>query len=134
MNQYIISYITTLAALLILDFLWLGIIAKNFYQKNLAGLLAANMNWTVVGVFYILYAAGIIFFAVKPAQEINSVAKAMAYGALFGFFCYATYNLTNLATLKDWPKTVMATDIIWGSLMTGLAAVVGFIIINQITK
>ena len=119
---YLKIYLLTVPLFFAIDLLWLGVVAKNLYQKNLAHLLSPEVNWPAAFVFYFIYIAGIILFAVKPAIDSQSLAKAAIWGALFGFFTYATYDLTNLATLKDWPVKVVFIDIAWGTLLCTLVA------------
>ena len=114
--------LATALTMLGLDLLWLGVVAKNFYQDNLAHLLSPAVNWPAALLFYFIYIAGIILFAVKPGLDAQSLGKAALWGALFGFFTYATYDLTNLATLRDWPLKVVAVDIAWGTLLCTLVA------------
>jgi uncharacterized membrane protein len=114
---YIKLYLLTVPIFFAIDLLWLGVLAKNLYQKNLSHLLSPEVNWPAAFVFYFLYIAGIILFAVKPAIDSQSLAKAAIWGALFGFFTYATYDLTNLATLKDWPIKIVVIDILWGTVL-----------------
>jgi uncharacterized membrane protein len=119
---YLKLYLLTVPVFFAVDLLWLGVVAKNFYQNNLAHLLSPTVNWTAAFLFYFMYIAGIILFAVKPGLDAQSFAKAALWGMLFGFFTYATYDLTNLATLRDWPLKVVVIDIIWGSLLCTLVA------------
>lgn len=114
---YIKLYLLTMPIFFAIDLLWLGVVAKNLYQKNLTHLLGPEVNWPAALVFYFMYIAGILLFAVKPAIDSQSLAKAAVWGALFGFFTYATYDLTNLATLKDWPIKVVVIDILWGTVL-----------------
>lgn len=125
MMTYLIAYISTLIAFFALDMLWLGLIARKFYANQLGSLMADTPNWLVAVVFYAMYIVGIVFFAIRPAIEAEQVLKATLYGALFGFFCYATYDLTNLATLRDWPAKMVFVDILWGIILTGSCATVG---------
>ncbi len=120
--KYLIPYLASLATLLILDFLWLGVVAKNFFKGHLDHLFRADMLWGPVAVFYLLYSAAIIYFAVLPAGD--SWQKAMLAGALLGATAYMTYELVNYATLKDWPFAVILVDIAWGALLTSCAAAV----------
>jgi uncharacterized membrane protein len=90
------------------------------------------VNWTAAFIFYALFIVGIFIFAILPATEKNSFSHAVIYGALFGFFTYATYDLTNLATLKNWPLTIVFIDIIWGSILTGTVAAAGYWIVKKI--
>ncbi len=122
---YLIAYASTLIAFFAIDLIWLGFIAKTFYRDQLGPLMLDSPNWGVAIIFYALYIAGILIFAVKPALDSDQLMKAVVYGALFGFFCYATYDLTNLATLKGWPTKMVIVDIIWGTVLTGSCAVIG---------
>jgi len=128
--QIIISYVLTTIAFLIIDLIWLGVIAKDLYRKYLGSFLSENVNWTAAIIFYLLYIVGISIFAIYPAVNKDSVVKAILLGGLFGFFCYATYDLTNLATLKDWPLKIVFIDIIWGAILTASVSVSGFYIVK----
>ncbi|MBE0499894.1 MAG: DUF2177 family protein [Desulfuromonadales bacterium] len=119
---YLKLYLLTIPVFFAIDLLWLGMVAKNFYQHNLSHLLNPAVNWPAALLFYFVYIAGIILFAVKPGLDAQSLAKAALWGALFGFFTYATYDLTNLATLRDWPIRVVMVDIAWGTLLCTLVA------------
>ena len=105
-----------------IDLVWLGVVAKGFYRRTLGGLLADKVNWTAAMLFYLLYIVGILIFAVVPALNRHAAGQAILMGVLFGFFCYATYDLSNLATLKGWPLTVVVVDILWGMIVTGTVA------------
>lgn len=130
MIQYIYLYVLTIPVFFAIDLLWLGIVAKNFYQSQLAHLLGP-VNWQAAIIFYLIYIVGIIYFAVSPALAQSSLSKAVILGALFGFFTYATYDLTNLATLKDWPLSVVLVDIIWGAVLSGSVAAASYFIGKQ---
>jgi uncharacterized membrane protein len=119
---YLKLYLLTIPVFFAIDLLWLGVIAKDLYQKNLAHLLSSTVNWPAALIFYAVYIVGIMLFAVRPALADQSLIKAATWGALYGFFTYATYDLTNLATLKDWPLKVVAVDIVWGILLCTLVA------------
>ena len=120
--DYLKLYLLTIPLFFAIDLLWLGVVAKNFYQNNLAHLLSPLVNWPAAFLFYFIYIAGILLFAVRPALVDQSVLKAVLWGALFGFFTYATSDLTNLATLKDWPVKVVVVDIAWGTTLCALVA------------
>src|SRR5690606_39274446 len=109
------------------DMVWLGVIAKNFYQDKLGHLLAPSPNWTAAILFYLVYIAGIIYFAILPSLDEGSLLKAAVSGALLGGLAYATYDMTNLATLKDWPIKIVIVDIIWGMVLTGSVATIGYL-------
>jgi len=130
--QYLAAYIATAVVFLFIDYLWLAHIAKNFYSSRLGHLLADNPNLGVAAVFYAVYVIGVVIFAVAPALQSGTWKTALIYGALFGFFCYATYDMTNLATLKNWPVTVAVVDVIWGTALTGTSAVLGYLIVKQL--
>jgi len=123
-------YGTTLATFLIIDLTWLGLIARGFYAKHLGHLMAARTNWPAAIVFYLLFVLGVIIFAVLPGLEADSLPKALVWGALYGFFTYATYDLTNLATLRDWPVLLTIVDIAWGVILATSVSAIGFWIGN----
>ncbi len=114
---YLKLYLLTVPVFFLIDILWLGLIARGFYRTQLSDFLSDSVNWTAAMVFYFLYIVGIIFFAVAPALDATSWQKAVLYGALFGLFTYATYDLTNLATLNNWPIKVVIVDILWGIVL-----------------
>ena len=134
MTKFIIAYGTTAAVFFALDFLWLGVVAKDFYRSALGSLLLERPNMTAAVVFYLLYVAGIVLFAVAPALATESWQKAVVLGALFGFFAYSTYDMTNLATLKGWPLSVVVVDIAWGALLTGISAALGYALTTWIMR
>ena len=119
-------YLLSLIVFLAVDMLWLGVVAKDFYRNNLGHLLRADVNWAAALIFYLLYVAGVLIFAAMPALERQSLRQAVLLGALFGFFAYATSDLTNLATLKDWPLNVVLVDILWGAVLTACVAAASF--------
>ena len=115
-------YLITVPIFFVIDLTWLGVVAKGFYQKHLGYLMRPQINWAAAILFYLLFIIGIVFFAVRPALESQSPMRALVYGALFGFFAYATYDLTNLATVKDWPVIVTVVDLVWGTVLCGAVA------------
>jgi len=127
-KNILINYVLTTVVFLIIDMAWLGFIAKNLYQKYLGTFLTDKVNWTAALIFYLIYIVGISIFAIYPAIGKNSATSAALMGGLFGLFAYATYDLTNLATLKDWPLTIVFIDIAWGFVLTAIVSLVGFYI------
>jgi uncharacterized membrane protein len=123
--QLLYLYLMTIPVFFAIDMIWLGTVATKFYQSQI-GFLLGPVNWTAAIVFYLLYIVGILIFAVHPALEAQSLSKAIIYGAMFGFFAYVTYDLTNLATLKDWPILVVVVDIVWGTILTSSVAGVSY--------
>ncbi|MCU0348777.1 MAG: DUF2177 family protein, partial [Saprospiraceae bacterium] len=115
-TKLLLSYALTFLVFFIIDMAWLGLIAKDLYKKYLGGFLSDQVNWTAAIVFYLLFIVGVFIFAILPSVEKNSLVSAITLGALFGFFTYATYDLTNLATLKGWPIPIVFIDIVWGSV------------------
>jgi uncharacterized membrane protein len=123
------AYATALASLLVLDGLWLGVIARNFYKARIGDLLLDKPNFAIAAVFYLVHAAGIVVFAIPQATTWTT---ALLFGALFGFFVYAAYDLTNLATLRGWPASVAVIDLMWGSAATAVATTVAFLVLRRI--
>lgn len=123
---YLKLYALTVPVFFIIDLIWLGVVAKGFYQKNLKYILSPNVNWTAAIIFYLIYIAGILIFAVLPAFTKDSLRHAALWGTLFGFFTYATYDLTNLALLKDWPINIVVVDILWGMVLCTVVATLSF--------
>lgn len=120
-------YLVTLGAFLVIDLIWLGLVAKKFYREQLGFIMAPRVNWPAAIIFYLIYIAGLIFFVTYPAILRESWFYAFFSGAFFGLICYATYDLTNLATLKDWPLKVTLIDLVWGSFLSGALALIGFL-------
>jgi uncharacterized membrane protein len=131
-KKLLICYVLTFAVFFIIDMAWLGFIAKDLYKKYLGDFLSEQVNWTAAFIFYLLFVVGVFIFAILPSVEKNSLTSAIILGALFGFFTYATYDLTNLATLKGWPLNIVFIDILWGSLLTGMVSTAGFYIVKYI--
>ena len=127
---YLKLYLSTVPVFFLIDMVWLGVVAKDFYAKHLGDLLSPKINWTAAVVFYLIFIAGILVFAVLPGVEKNSLARAALLGGLFGFFTYATYDLTNLATIRDWPMVVVFVDILWGIVLCSAVATASFFIAN----
>ena len=114
-----------------IDMAWLGLVAKNFYRNQIGSLMKDDINWTAAIIFYLLFVGGLVFFAIMPAIEKNSWAQALLYGALFGFMTYITYDLTNLATLKNWPLMVSVVDILWGTVLATSVSGVTYFVVNK---
>lgn len=114
-------YLIAIPVFIVLDMLWLGLVAKNFYRTQIGTLLKPDVNWAAAIVFYLIFIAGLVVFVITPAMEKNSWMHALIFGALFGFVSYATYDLTNLAVTKNWPLLVTIVDMAWGA---GIAAAV----------
>jgi uncharacterized membrane protein len=124
---YVKAYALTLIAFLGIDSIWLGIVARSFYASQLGSLMREDVSYAVAGAFYLAYVAGIVFFAVAPALAEGSWQRAAFNGALLGLLAYGTYDMTNLATIKNWPFTMSLVDMGWGTLLTATAAVIGYL-------
>lgn len=131
--RLLLAYAGVLVAFALLDFAWLGFIARDFYQARIGTLLMAKPNWVAAGLFYLAYPAGVVFFAVVPALDAGSVLRAVGWGALLGLLAYATYDLSNLATLKGWSVPVAVLDIAWGTVATAVAAAAGFLLARLVS-
>lgn len=127
-KKILLLYLFTIPVFFIIDMLWLGVIARGFYRRTLAAFLSDRVNWTAAIIFYLLFIVGILIFAVIPALDRNTLWYALIFGGLFGFFTYATYDLTNLATLKNWPLVIVLVDIIWGVILSAAVSAAGFFI------
>lgn len=119
--MFIKLYLTTVGLFLLLDGLWIGVIAAGFYKKYLGYLMADNVNWYAVAVFYAVYAAGLVLLVVQPHMG-KPILTAFALGAVAGLMAYGAYDLTNQATIKDWPLAVTLVDMAWGSIASGAVA------------
>jgi uncharacterized membrane protein len=128
MTYYLKLYLAMLASFLVIDMVWLGLVASAFYRKYLGFLMAPSPNWLVATLFYLLFVVGILVFVVLPALKANSLKTTLLRAALFGLITYATYDLTNLATLKDWPALMSIVDMLWGTVLTVLVGCIGFVV------
>ena len=129
--SYLKLYFVSIGVFFIIDMVWLGLIAKNLYTTYLGHLMAPKVNWPAAFIFYALFIAGLVFFVIEPALEKQSLSYAVWAGAFFGLICYATYDLTNLATLKDWPLTITLIDLAWGAVLNSVVAATTFLIANR---
>jgi uncharacterized membrane protein len=118
MAYYLKLYLVTLVAFLAIDMVWLGVVARTLYRKHLGFLMAPSPNWLAAILFYLLFIVGILVFAVVPGLEDNSLKTTLLRAALFGLVTYATYDLTNLATVKDWPVLITVVDLAWGTVLS----------------
>lgn len=123
-KQMVILYLITLAVFFLIDIVWLGVVAKNFYRLHLGTMLSPKVNWGAAILFYLLFIAGLLIFVIRPALVQGAVLPALLLGALFGLISYATYDLSNLATLKDWPLIVTVVDLVWGTTLGGLVSLI----------
>lgn len=125
-------FLIALPAFLAVDMIWLGLISKNFYSRHIGFLMSANVNWMAAIIFYLLFVLSLIFFVISPALEKNSWHYALLAGAFFGLTAYATYDLTNLATIKNWPLVVTIVDLIWGMVLSSSVSLITFFIARKL--
>jgi len=130
---YLKLYFSTLAVFFAIDMFWLGLVARTFYRKHLGFLMAPNPNWLAAIIFYLLFIVGILVFVVLPGLESGSLRDTLLRAALFGLITYATYDLTNLATLKDWPIIITVVDMIWGTVLSVMVSYASFVIGRWLT-
>lgn len=117
--QYIKQYLIAMVVFTLIDLVWLVYISQKLYKEKIGHLMADKVNFAAAAVFYLLFIAALVFFVITPATEKKSVLYALAAGAFFGLVTYGTYDLTNLATLRDWPLSITVIDLVWGSFVTG---------------
>ena len=125
-------YLITLPVFFAIDMIWLGLVAKNFYAKQIGFLMKTNVNWPAAIIFYLLFIVGLVVFIITPALRQQSWQSALLFGALFGLISYATYDLTNLATINNWPLLVTVVDLIWGSVLAGSVSLISYLIATKI--
>lgn len=125
-------YLIALPVFFIIDMVWLALVAKGFYAKQIGFLMKPDINWAAAIIFYLLFIVGLVQFVITPALEKNSWLHAVLFGALFGLITYATYDLTNLATLKDWPILVTIVDLIWGAVLAAAVSSITYFIAVKI--
>jgi len=125
------QFFVTLTIFMAIDGVWLVVIAKNFYAKHLGYLMAKTPNLAAALIFYLIYVLTMVILIISPALQKGSLISAILTGALFGLCAYATYDLTNLATIKDWPLLVTIVDLIWGTLLSGTVAGLSYWMLNK---
>lgn len=126
--MFIKLYLIAVSVFFVIDMVWLGFVAKNFYNEQIGFLMKTKVEWIPALIFYLLFVVGLVVFVISPAIENKIWTQALFFGALFGLITYATYDLTNLATLKDWPLTVTMVDLIWGMAISSSVSVITYFI------
>ncbi len=132
MHMFVKLFLIALPVFFAIDMVWLVVVAKNFYREQIGFLMKPDINWLAAIIFYLLFITGLIIFVITPAMVKQSWVHALLYGALFGLVTYATYDLTNLATVKDWPLLVTVVDLVWGSVLAASVSVITYLIANRI--
>lgn len=125
-------FFIALPAFIAIDMVWLGIVAKGFYAKQIGPLMKTEINWIAAFFFYLIFISGLVAFVIAPAVEKGSWLHALLYGALFGLVCYATYDLTNLAVAKGWTLPVTIADLAWGAALAASVSIITYFIARKI--
>ncbi len=125
-KQMVSVYFIALAVFLLADVVWISLIARDFYRKHLGSIISPKVRWAAAVMFYLIYIVGLLVFVIRPAIIGGAPLDALFYGALFGLISYATYDLSNLATIKEWPLVVTAVDLAWGALLGGTVSFLSF--------
>ena len=130
--MFIKLFLIALPVFFAIDMVWLVLVAKKFYHRQIGFLLKPDINWPAAILFYLLFIAGLIAFVISPALEKHSWLHALLFGAFFGLITYATYDLTNLATMKNWPLLVTIVDLVWGSFLAASVSLITYFISSRI--
>lgn len=133
MTKWFVALAATTTVMVLVDLLWVGWLARPLYVQGIGHLMAARPNVAVAVAFYLVYASGLLVFALWPHAAMPGLGRAAGAAALFGFFAYATYDLTNLATLNDWPWRLSLIDMAWGSALSALSATAGKAVLDRIS-
>lgn len=131
-TEFFKLYAVALVTFLVIDLIWLGVVARSFYRAQLGHLLRADVNWAAAMAFYVIFVAGIVVLVVWPAVEQQSLLRAVALGALLGLVTYAAYDLTNLATLKGFPAAVAAVDLAWGAVLCATVSAITYMAASRL--
>jgi uncharacterized membrane protein len=134
MIDFIKTYLIAIVVFFAIDIIWLAVIAKDLYQQQIGFIMAPSPNWIAAIAFYLIFIFGLVFFVIQPGIQSQNLLETLIRGMLFGFITYATYDLTNLATLKDWPLKITIIDLIWGASLGGSVSVVTYFLHNLISK
>lgn len=130
--MFIKFYAIALPVFFVIDMVWLGLVAKDFYRAQIGTLMKSDVNWTAAIIFYLIFIAGLVLFVISPAVEKGSWTHALVFGAFFGLVCYATYDLTNLAVAKDWPLLVTIVDLVWGTVLAASVSTITYFIASKV--
>ena len=130
--QILKIYAIAVPVFFLLDLIWLGLVAKPFYDKHLGYILRGQVLWAAAIAFYVFFLVGLVVFVISPAVESGSLAKAIGLGLFYGFITYQTYDLTSYALIKDWPLIVVFVDIAWGMVLSSLVSAVTFLLATKV--
>jgi uncharacterized membrane protein len=133
MKTALVAYAGSLVTLLVFDAVWLGLVARTFYRDQLGEMMLPSPNLGIAAVFYLFFAVAVVVLAVFPAIAAGSVWTALVYGLILGLAAYGTYDITNLATLKNWPLMMSLVDLAWGGFVTAMTAAGGFLVVRALS-
>jgi uncharacterized membrane protein len=131
MRQPLIAFAVLAIAFLAMDSVWLGLVAVDFYKSTIGHLLAEKPDFVAAFFFYLIYFSGVVHFVILPAARAKSLTFALRQGAIFGLVAYATYDLTNMATMRDWPLSVTLADLAWGAFVTATASAISTFVVRK---
>jgi uncharacterized membrane protein len=134
MKYFLKLFLITMLSFFLIDMIWLGLIAQSFYKRHLGFIMAESPNWSAAIIFYIIFIIGILVFVVLPGLKKGSLKSTLVHAVFFGVLTYSTYDLTNLATLENWPVVLTIVDIIWGGVLTTLVCFISFIFGGKLKK
>ena len=130
--KFLVQYLIVLVVFFAVDLVWLGVIAKDLYAKLLGHLMAKSVNWPAAMIFYLIFILGLVIFVIQPTLADGNLVKGLGMAALFGLVTYSTYDLTNLATLRDWPILITVIDLAWGTTLSTLVTLISVLILQRI--
>lgn len=133
MKTALVAYAGSFGTLLVLDAIWLGLVARTFYRDQLGDLMLPSPNFGIAAIFYLFFAVAVVVLAVLPAIASGSLSTAVIYGLILGLAAYGTYDVTNLATLKNWPPLMSIVDLAWGGFITAMTAAGGFFAVRALS-
>ena len=133
-HSFLLQFFVCLLLFLVIDGLWLGVVAQDFYFREVGSLISEQVNWVAGGFFYLVFVVGLLQFAVRPALASGDFKKAMQNGGLLGLVAYGTYDLTNLAVLPGWSLSLTVVDLIWGTVLSAIVSAGTYLIVKSITK
>lgn len=129
--DYLKKFVISFGVFVVVDLAWLGVVAKSFYSNQLGPLMRDEIIWPVATLFYILFVIGLLYFAIEPGLKAKSSRLAVKNGALYGFFTYMTYELTNYSVISNWPAGLVLVDIMWGVVLATVVSLFAYLILDK---
>jgi len=132
--DFIKTYLIAIVVFFAIDIVWLAVIAKDLYRAEIGFIMSSSPNWWAALIFYLIFIFGLVYFVIQPGIESQTLLKTIMVGALFGFVTYATYDLTNLATLENWPLKITIIDLVWGASLGGSVSGITYFLVTTFLK